>query len=76
MNEIEPIIIFILSGVLLRASLIYAGQAWAKSYAQTLAFFLLPMVTYIITKVITGNIAFNNDFVVSGDVSFNKTFIV
>ena len=57
MNEIEPIIIFILSGIFLRASLIYAGQAWAKSYAQTLAFFLLPMVTYIITKVITGNIA-------------------
>ena len=57
MNEINPIIIFILFGVLLRASLIYAGQAWAKSYAQTLAFFLLPMVTYIITKVITGNIA-------------------
>ena len=57
MNEFEPIIIFILSGLLLRASLIYAGQAWAKSYAQTLSFFLLPMVTYIITKVITGNIA-------------------
>lgn len=57
MNEIVPIIIFILSGLLLRASLIYAGQAWAKSYAQTLSFFLLPMVTYIITKVITGNIA-------------------
>jgi len=56
-NEFEPIIIFILSGLLLRASLIYAGQAWAKSYAQTLSFFLLPMVTYIITKVITGNIA-------------------
>jgi hypothetical protein len=57
MKEFETIVIFVLFGFLLRASLIFAGQAWAKSYAQTVAFFLLPMVTYIITKVITGNIA-------------------
>ena len=33
MNELEPIIVILISGFLIRASLIYAGQSWAKSYA-------------------------------------------
>ncbi len=57
MNELEPIIVILISGLLIRTSLIYAGQSWAKSYAQTIAFFLLPIVTYVITKTIAGNIA-------------------
>ena len=57
MNELEPIIVILISGFLIRASLIYVGQSWAKSYAQTIAFFLLPIVTYVITKTIAGNIA-------------------
>lgn len=57
MEEIEHILIFLVAGYLTRFSLIFSGQAWAKSYAQTISFYLLPMITYIITKVITGNIA-------------------
>tara|TARA_E500000178_G_C16983857_1_gene737188 strand:- start:948 stop:1562 length:615 start_codon:yes stop_codon:yes gene_type:complete len=57
MQEVEHILIFLVAGYLIRLSLIFAGQAWAKSYAQTISFYLLPMITYVITKVITGNIA-------------------
>ena len=57
MDEIEPIILLVTSGILIRFSLTYTGQAWAKSHAQTVTFMLLPIITYIITKTISGNIA-------------------
>ena len=57
MDELEPIILLIASGILIRFSLTYTGQAWAKSHAQTVTFMLLPIITYIITKTISGNIA-------------------
>ena len=30
---------------------------WAKSFAQTVSFFILPVITFVITKTIYGNIA-------------------
>ena len=57
MNEIIPLILMIGSGLLLRFSLILTGQVWAKSHAQTVAFLILPIITYVITKTIAGNIA-------------------
>ena len=57
MNEIESLVLLITSGLLLRFSLTLTGQAWAKSHAQTVAFMLLPVITYVITKTIAGNIA-------------------
>ena len=39
-----------------RFSLTFTGQAWAKSHAQTVTFMLL-IITYVITKTISGNIA-------------------
>tara|TARA_Y100000741_G_scaffold362614_1_gene348747 strand:+ start:584 stop:1201 length:618 start_codon:yes stop_codon:yes gene_type:complete len=56
-DELEPIILLVASGILIRFSLTYTGQAWAKSHAQTVTFMLLPIITYIITKTIAGNIA-------------------
>tara|TARA_B100001093_G_scaffold438161_1_gene437401 strand:- start:3901 stop:4533 length:633 start_codon:yes stop_codon:yes gene_type:complete len=56
-NEIEPYILLALSGLLIRQTLIFANQAWAKSYAQTISFMLLPIITFVITKTISGNIA-------------------
>ena len=50
MEELQPII-------LLRFSLTLTGQAWAKSHAQTVTFMVLPIITYVITKTISGNIA-------------------
>ena len=57
MDEIKPIILLIVSGLLLRFSLTLTGQAWAKSHAQTVTFMILPIITYVITKTISGNIA-------------------
>ena len=57
MDELKPLVLLITSGLLLRYSLIFTGQAWAKSHAQTVTFMILPIITYIITKTISGNIA-------------------
>ena len=47
----------LVSGYLIRYSLIYSGQLWAKSFSQTVSFFILPIITFFITKTIYGNIA-------------------
>ena len=57
MDELEPIILLVLGGIFIRFSLTFTGQAWAKSHAQTVTFMLLPIITYVITKTISGNIA-------------------
>ena len=57
MDELKPLILLISSGLILRFSLTYVGQAWAKSHAQTVSFMILPVITYVITKTISGNIA-------------------
>ncbi len=57
MDELKPILLMVVGGFLIRYSLIFAGQTWAKSYAQTVSFVILPIITYVITKTISGNIA-------------------
>ena len=57
MDEIKPLILLVVSSLLIRQTLIFANQGWAKSYSQTISFFLLPIITFIITKTISGNIA-------------------
>ena len=57
MDDAYSVIIMLISGYLIRYSLIFSGQLWAKSFAQTVSFFSLPIITFIITKTIYGNIA-------------------
>ena len=57
MEEFKSIILLLSPLILIRMSLTYTGQSWAKSHAQTVTFMLLPVITYIITKTISGNIA-------------------
>ena len=57
MDELKPILLMVLGAFSIRYTLIFAGQAWARSYAQTVAFMVLPIITYVITKTISGNIA-------------------
>lgn len=57
MDELKPLILIISSGLLIRYALVFTGQSWAKSHAQTVAFMLLPTITYVITKTISGNLA-------------------
>ena len=47
----------IFSSLMLRFTLIKSGQFWASTYAQTATIMILPVVTYVITLVISGNIA-------------------
>jgi len=57
MDEITSLAILIFGGLSLRFALTISGQAWAKSHAQTVAFMILPVITYVITNTIAGNIA-------------------
>ena len=57
MDEIKNIVLLVGSGFLFRTALIYTGQLWAKSHAQTVSFLVLPIITYVITNTIANNIA-------------------
>ena len=57
MNEVAPLVLLLIGGLSFRFALTLTGQNWAKTYQQTVAFLILPFVTYIITKTISGNIA-------------------
>lgn len=57
MDEIKPLFLLIFCGIALRYVLVFVGQAWAKSHSQTITFIILPIITYVITKTISGNIA-------------------
>ncbi len=57
MDELAPLVLLLFGGLSFRFALTYTGQNWAQSYQQTVAFLILPFVTYIITKTISGNIA-------------------
>tara|TARA_Y100001968_G_scaffold292994_1_gene298660 strand:+ start:299 stop:970 length:672 start_codon:yes stop_codon:yes gene_type:complete len=61
-NSIDPSFFFlsfltVLMGFTLRQSLVFSGQAWAKTYSNTLTYILLPFVGLVITQVISGNIS-------------------
>ena len=57
MEDLYSVLIMLIGGYLIRFSLIYSGQLWAKTFSQTVAFFILPIITFTITKTIYGNIA-------------------
>tara|TARA_B100000575_G_C23128790_1_gene654393 strand:- start:359 stop:976 length:618 start_codon:yes stop_codon:yes gene_type:complete len=57
MDEIKLLALLIGSGFLFRMALIFTGQLWAKSHAQTVTFLVLPVITYVITNTIANNIA-------------------
>ena len=57
MDELKNLALLIGSGFLFRTALIYTGQLWAKSHAQTVSFLVLPLITYVITNTIANNIA-------------------
>lgn len=57
MDELKNLVLLIGSGFLFRTALIYTGQLWAKSHAQTVSFLVLPLITYVITNTIANNIA-------------------
>jgi len=57
MDELKIIALLISAGILFRFALIFTGQLWARSHAQTITFMVLPIITYVITNTIANNIA-------------------
>jgi hypothetical protein len=51
------IFFLIITSFLLRITLEIFGQTWIKTKAHTSTIFILPIITYVITNVISGNIA-------------------
>ena len=56
-EEVAPLALLLIGGLSLRFALTLTGQNWAQTYQQTVAFLVLPIITYIITRTISGNIA-------------------
>ena len=56
-DELKILLLLFVCGLSLRFTLTLTGQNWAKTYQQTVAFLILPFITYIITKTIAGNVA-------------------
>ena len=54
-----PLTIFLtmILGLSIRIMLSLVKQKWASTYHHTMSYILLPVITFVITKVITGNIA-------------------
>lgn len=50
-------ILLIFASIFIRVILQFVGQGWITTTAHTTTLVMLPIITYIITKVISGNIA-------------------
>lgn len=59
-NEIlalEKILICLVSGILIKYSLVFAKQKWINNFQHTITCMMLPVITLVVTTVISGNIA-------------------
>ncbi|MDA9143133.1 DUF4956 domain-containing protein [Gammaproteobacteria bacterium] len=56
-DKLLSLIIIIASGLFIRLLLEICGQAWIKTKAHTATLLILPIITFVITNVIAGNIA-------------------
>ena len=56
-DKLLALVLMVLASLYLRALLQFAGQTWIKTVAHTATLTVLPILTYIITNVISGNIA-------------------
>jgi len=56
-DDLKNIFLMITVSLYLRVLLQLVGQTWVKTIAHTSTLLLLPILTYVITSVISGNIA-------------------
>ena len=54
---ILTVLLTMVCGLSIRVMLSLVKQRWASTYHHTMSYTLLPVITFVITKVITGNIA-------------------
>tara|TARA_Y100000816_G_C26071408_1_gene563606 strand:- start:438 stop:1070 length:633 start_codon:yes stop_codon:yes gene_type:complete len=57
LDKVYTVIILLIMSLYLRILLQIVGQTWIKTIAHTSTLLLLPILTYVITSVISGNIA-------------------
>ena len=57
LDKITPIAFLLFFSILTRYSILLNGQSWVKTFSSTLTLILLPIITFSITSVISGNIA-------------------
>jgi hypothetical protein len=53
---ILPMLVASLMGLFLQIALYYSNQRWVTTFQHTMSFLLLPVITFTITKVISGSI--------------------
>lgn len=51
------IFLSVICGLSLKVALTFSNQTWVQTYHHTLAYALLPAITFVITRVISGNVA-------------------
>jgi len=56
-DKIQTLFILLITSIYIRVLLQLMGQNWIKTIAHTATLTLLPILTYVITNVISGNIA-------------------
>lgn len=56
-DKLIAIVLLISLGLVLRVMLQIFGQTWIRTKAHTATILVLPIITYVITNVISGNIA-------------------
>jgi len=54
---LQSFLLAMLSGLSIRVMLSLVRQRWVSTYHHTMSYILLPLITFVITKVISGNIA-------------------
>jgi len=54
---LQSVFLAMMSGLSIRVMLSLVKQKWASTYHHTMSYTLLPVITFVITTVITGNIA-------------------
>ena len=54
---LQSVFLAMLSGLSIRVMLSLVNQRWASTYHHTMSYTLLPVITFVITKVIAGNVA-------------------
>ena len=57
LSKSSDILFLLFSSIFIRFILEISGQRWIRTFSQTVTLILLPIITYIITSVISGNIA-------------------
>ena len=55
--NVSILLFLVISGLIIRQSLVFVGQIWANTYHHLASYLLLPGIAFVITKIIKQDIA-------------------